>query len=167
MRIRDLYLAEWLVCLVAPVVPVVLSLLVFSPAPPAVWLMGLVAALVVGVACVFLYTFAADWTYPPVLLLAAPFVVPLLSGFLGGGLGLLLGIVHGTWAIVVALPMAVIGFGGGCGISLAQLIRLRRQPNQPRWSFEFPDGRAQERSDKDRVRRRTPGDAGEEARTAH
>jgi hypothetical protein len=93
-------------------------------------------ALVVGACCLVAYSFVEERSHPTYLILSAPFLVALVSGSLGGSIALVCG-VSWQWALaVVAIPLSVIGFGGGCGISLAQMIRLYLRRSHPEWSVK-------------------------------
>jgi MFS family permease len=105
------------------------------------WLLAASVALVVGLLCVIAYAYAEEVVPPLGIILAAPFVASPVSAVTAGGLAMLFGTSFPWAAGLFAIPLAIIGFGGGCGVSLAQLLQLFLQWRRRRAAvaFEFPD----------------------------
>jgi hypothetical protein len=124
MTFRRLLLVEWLVCLVAPAVPVPVLLLMIDhnrPFSGREWTLFATVAVVMGVFCLVAHTAAEGRKLPAALLVLPAVLASPVSGILGGGIALVGG--SGPWSLLAALLVSPVGFCAGCGLLLADWMR--------------------------------------------
>jgi hypothetical protein len=132
MKLGELRNVDWIPCLATPALVAVIGVVILDPKDPILWLVAVHVAGAASVCCLVAYVLVEGRVPAWSLILGAPFVVALVGGVLGGCLGRAVGL---PWS-VAGFALAFVGFFAGCGVALAQLLRVELEPPRPELSVE-------------------------------